>query len=66
MLRRVAAWLLIVGFIFLIFNIIVFHFYWEASLAVYLVIMLSFVVFNNHKRYNNINDETDDTNSEEE
>lgn len=56
MVRRIAAWLLIAGFIFLVFNIIILHFYWEVSLAVYLVIMLCFVAIGNRTRYNNSDD----------
>lgn len=50
MKKRIVAWLLLLGFIFLILNIIVFHFYWEISLIIYIGILLYYVFFKNKEQ----------------
>lgn len=46
MLKRVMAWVLLIGFVLLLLNIAIFHFYWQVSLAVYVVIIIFFVLSN--------------------
>jgi hypothetical protein len=46
MLRRVFAWVLLAGFILLILNIAVFHYFLEASIFVYLIIAIWFIFTN--------------------
>lgn len=48
MLKRVLAWVLLAGFVFLIFNIIIFGFYLKQSVIVYLIIVFVFI-FTNRK-----------------
>jgi hypothetical protein len=46
MLKRVLAWIILIGFVLLLLNIAIFHFYWQVSLAVYVVIIIFFVLSN--------------------
>jgi Ca2+/Na+ antiporter len=46
MIRRVMAWILLVGFIFLLLNIVMFQYYLEASILVYLIIAVWFIFTN--------------------
>lgn len=46
MLKRVLVWILLIGFVLLLVNIMIFQFYLIPSIAVYLVIAIWFV-FNN-------------------
>lgn len=46
MKRRIFAWALLAGFIFLILNLIVFRVYWQLSMAAYLVIVFAFLLTN--------------------
>lgn len=46
MIKRVMAWVLLVGFLFLILNLIVIRFYWQLSMVVYLVIVFIFLFTN--------------------
>lgn len=43
MLKRVLAWVLLAGFVFLLLNIMVFQFYVIPSISLYLIIALGFV-----------------------
>lgn len=45
MLKRIMAWILLIGFILLLLNIAVFKIYWQVSVAIYLVIMLVSVFY---------------------
>lgn len=45
-MKRVGAWILLVGFVLLLVNLMVFHFYMVESFAVYLIIAIWFI-FNN-------------------
>lgn len=40
MKRRILAWVMLVGFVVLLVNIIVFRYMWELSIALYVVILL--------------------------
>ncbi len=46
MLKRVLAWILLIGFVLLLLNIAIFHFYWQIFMAVYVVIIIFFVLSN--------------------
>jgi hypothetical protein len=46
MKKRVFAWVLLVCFIALLLNIVVFKFYWELSVVVYLFIIFTFLLLN--------------------
>ncbi len=65
MVKRIGAWILILGFIFLIFNIMVLGWYREVSGYVYFfILVLYFLVFANSK--NKINsDENHEKNGED-
>lgn len=45
-MKRIFAWVLLVGFVLLILNLIVFRFYWQLSMVVYLVIVFAFLLTN--------------------
>ena len=51
MLKRIMAWVLLVGFLFLILNLILIRFYWQLSMIIYLVIVFAFL-FTNRKGNN--------------
>lgn len=46
MKRRIFAWAILAGFILLLLNLIVFRFYWQLSMVVYLVIVVAFMLTN--------------------
>jgi hypothetical protein len=46
MLKRVLAWIILIGFVLLLLNIAIFHFFWQICLAVYVVIIIFFVLSN--------------------
>jgi hypothetical protein len=46
MLKRIMAWVLLVGFVFLLLNIAIFRFYWEISILIYLVVAIWFIFTN--------------------
>ncbi len=46
MLKRVLAWIILIGFVLLLLNIAIFHFYWQVCTAVYVVIIIFFVLSN--------------------
>lgn len=50
MKKRIAAWILLIGFVALIVNILVFHKFLEASFLVYIVICAYFFLFLNKKK----------------
>ncbi len=43
MKRRIFAWVLLVLFVLLLLNIIVFKVYWQLSMVIYLIIAFAFV-----------------------
>ena len=47
-IKRVVAWVLLIGFILLLANIFVFHFYLKESLVLYAVIAVLFIFM--HKK----------------
>lgn len=51
MKKRIIAWVLLAGFVFLILNILIFKIFTELSFLVYLVIVAYFVLFMNKKKY---------------
>lgn len=57
MKRRILAWILLVGFLLLLLNLIVIKYQWYMSIMAYFMIMLIFV-FTNKKR-TDYNDDTD-------
>jgi hypothetical protein len=70
MKKRVLAWVLLIGFLLLLLNLIVFKYQWQISIMAYLMIMVIFL-FTNKKRSNyddgkendidkNVDDVTDD------
>ena len=46
MKKRIFAWVLLAGFVLLLLNLIVFRFYWQLSMVVYLIIMFAFLFTN--------------------
>lgn len=46
MLKRVLAWVLLAGFIFLLLNIAIFQYFLPASIMIYLVIAIWFILTN--------------------
>jgi uncharacterized membrane protein HdeD (DUF308 family) len=53
MKRRILAWVLLVGFIFLIVNIVFIGFYRTTSLMIYILIALYFIFTSNRKNMDN-------------
>lgn len=49
MIRRIFAWLLIVGFLFLLVNLFWLQYAQELSLAIYIVIVVFALFYNNAK-----------------
>jgi hypothetical protein len=49
MFKRIFAWILLVGFVLLLVNLIFFRYYWQVSLATYLTAAIYFV-FTNKKQ----------------
>jgi len=47
MVKRVFAWILLIGFILLLINLIFFRYYWQVSLALYIAAAIYFIIFNN-------------------
>lgn len=43
MIKRVLAWILLIGFVLLIINLIFFRYYWQVSLALYIAAVLCFM-----------------------
>jgi len=43
MTKRIIAWILLVGFVLLIINLIFFRYYWQTSLALYIIVVLYFI-----------------------
>lgn len=43
MAKRIFAWIMLAGFVMLILNLIVFRYYWQLSMAVYLIIFFAFI-----------------------
>ena len=64
MSRRIFAWVLLAGFVFLLLNIMVFHFYLVPSIVVYLLIAVWFI-FNNKPLPSRKKISTSEINSEE-
>lgn len=56
MIKRIIAWILIIGFVFLIANILVIHKYTYASAAIYAVIVVCYLLFRS-KLFANKNDD---------
>lgn len=48
--RRVFAWVLLVGFVLLLINLIFIHYQWLISLIIYLVVAVYFFLAVNRKR----------------
>ncbi|MHB8065416.1 MAG: hypothetical protein ACYDG2_22850 [Ruminiclostridium sp.] len=46
MIRRVLAWVLLAGFVLLLLNIVMFHYFLGASILVYLIIAIWFMFTN--------------------
>jgi hypothetical protein len=46
MKRRIFAWVLLIGFLLLLLNLLVFRFYWQLSMVVYLIIGFAFLLTN--------------------
>ncbi len=63
MVKRVFAWALLIGFVLLLLNIMVFHFYLIPSIAIYLVIAIWFI-FNNKPIQSTKVQKTNDKNNE--
>ena len=58
MKKRVFAWVLLIGFVLLLLNLIVFRFYWQVSMVLYIIIVFGFILsggnlFYTKKRNNN-------------
>jgi len=56
MKRRIIAWVLLLSFVLLLLNLIVFRFYWQLSMGVYLIIVFVFLITSRNK----INTKEDD------
>jgi membrane protein implicated in regulation of membrane protease activity len=46
MKKRIIAWILLAGFVMLLLNLIVFRFYWQLSMVVYIIIVIVFILTN--------------------
>ncbi len=46
MKRRIFAWAILTGFILLLLNLIVFRYYWQLSMVIYLIILFAFLLTN--------------------
>jgi uncharacterized membrane protein HdeD (DUF308 family) len=60
MLKRLGAWILLVGFLVLLLNLVVFHYYMVQSLMIYLLIALSFIFFGMRKKQDNEKNRNDE------
>ena len=58
MKRRILAWAILIGFVLLLLNLIVFRFYWQLSMVVYLLIVFAFLLTNGKLVNNRTKDET--------
>jgi len=47
--KRIMAWVLLIGFIILLSNLIIFHYFWQQSLIVYIAIAAYFLIFMNRQ-----------------
>ena len=50
MKKRILAWILLIGFLLLLLNLIVFRYQWQISIMAYLVIMVVFLIGNKKRR----------------
>ena len=50
MVRRILAWVVLAGFILLLLNIMFFRFYWQLSVAIYIIVMLGFILYSSKAR----------------
>ncbi|HOQ07816.1 MAG TPA: hypothetical protein PK127_06340 [Clostridiales bacterium] len=50
MLRRILAWVVLAGFVLLLLNVMFFRFYWQLSVAIYIIVMLGYVLYSSRAR----------------
>jgi|GEM_PF-6741252 len=50
MKKRMLAWVLLVGFLFLMINLIFFHSYLEISFGIYISVVAIFLILNNKQK----------------
>ncbi|HEY8348298.1 MAG TPA: hypothetical protein PK767_01380 [Clostridiales bacterium] len=50
MVRRILAWVVLAGFILLLLNVMFFRFYWQLSVAIYIIVMLGFILYSSKAR----------------
>lgn len=50
MAKRIIAWILLALFVLLLLNVMFFKFYWQISLAVYIIIMFGFVLYSSRAK----------------
>lgn len=46
MKKRIFAWVILIGFVLLLLNLIVFRFYWQLSMIAYIIIVFAFLLAN--------------------
>ena len=57
MLRRLLAWISLIGFVALIINLLTFRFLWQLSIMIYIIIIVFFLLTNNKSKQRNNPDE---------
>jgi uncharacterized membrane protein YhaH (DUF805 family) len=61
MKKRIIAWILLAGFALLLLNLIVFRFYWQLSMMVYVIIVIAYVLVNGKLFETQYNEEHENT-----
>lgn len=46
MAKRIFAWAMLAGFVILMLNLIIFRYYWQLSMFIYLIIFFAFIFTN--------------------
>jgi ABC-type antimicrobial peptide transport system permease subunit len=50
MARRILAWVLLAGFVLLLVNVMFFRLYWQLSIAIYIIVMIGYVLYSSRAR----------------
>jgi len=50
MVRRILAWVVLAGFVLLLLNVMFFRFYWQLSVAIYIIVMIGYILYSSMAR----------------
>ena len=50
MVRRILAWVVLAGFVLLLLNVMFIRFYWQLSVAIYIIVMLGYILYSSRAR----------------